>query len=63
MAERLSFSYPEEMKELLKAVAKERTRSMSGLVQIFIKEGLIKRGYLNEDGTPIKKINKAGDLK
>lgn len=53
-SERLSFSYPLHMKEDVKRAADKECRSVSAMIQLFIKEGLEKRGF-GEEVKPKKK--------
>ena len=61
--ERLSISFPEELKTILKAAAVRDTRKVSQLVRIMLKEGLERRGYKvgkihNYPDTSIKRLPK-----
>lgn len=40
---RLSFSYPEDLKTQVKEIAEKESRSVSSMIQVFIKEGLQSR--------------------
>ena len=42
---RMSFSYPIELRRIVEDCAKRESRFKSQMVQLFIKEGLERRGY------------------
>jgi hypothetical protein len=42
-SERISFSYPKELRQEIIALAKEDNRSLSSMIQILLKEGLESR--------------------
>jgi len=55
-ATRMSFSYPEEMKQKLEVLAEKDNRSLSSFIQILLKEGIARREQKEEVKTPQRKI-------
>lgn len=55
-ATRMSFSYPEEMKQKLEVLADKDNRSLSSFIQILLKEGIARREQGEEVKTPQRKI-------
>jgi hypothetical protein len=53
---RASFSIQEELRDQLAEVSKKENRSVSSMIQVFIKEGLDKRGIKGTKNTVMKKV-------